>query len=112
MSNNIKFSFKTGSKTIHAKRIGYVGKNGWSKWSGKYNLLDGAMGRSIYPKNNILNINVETESGSISIKILDKNKNIIFDEANINTGSYNVNASGKVTVKIDADKHKGSFSIE
>lgn len=112
MSSNIKFGFKTGSEIRRAKRIGYTGKSGWSRWIGKYSLLDGTMSRSIHPKNDILNINIETEAGYISIKITDKNKNIIFDKTNINTGSYNVSVSGKIAVKIEADKHKGSFSIE
>ena len=70
------------------------------------------MSKTIYPNDEILNINVETISGQISIKILDKEKNIIFEKTNMTTGYYSVNTTGKVNVKIEADKHSGSFSIE
>ena len=109
---SLNFTDGLGFEIRNATRIGYIGNSGWSSWSGKYSLLDGTMNKSIHPKNDILSIDVKTESGEISIKIQDTEENVIFDETNIGTGSYNVSVSGKVTVKIKADKHKGSFSIE
>lgn len=105
------FSGGLGFELKSATRIGYIGNNGLSSWSGKYTLLDGTMKKTIRPKNDILNIAVETESGQISIEICDADGNVIFDESDMETGSYSVSAPGKVSVKIEADKHKGRFEV-
>lgn len=70
------------------------------------------MKKSIHPKADVLHIEVRTDSGIISVEIQDADGNIIFDELDIGTSSFNVAVSGKVTVKIVADRHMGSFSIE
>lgn len=95
-----------------ATRIGYVGNEGRSGWSGRYSSLDGTMKKSIYPKTDVLHIEVKTDSGAISIEIQDTNGNVIFNKSDMGTGSFDVDVSGKVVVRITADKHQGSFSIE
>lgn len=60
----------------------------------------------------MLHIEVITDNGTISIEIQDTDGNIIFDEYDIGTSSFDVAVSGKVVVRIIADNHKGSFSIE
>lgn len=97
-----------------ATRIGYMEHSGWRNWSASYTMLDGKMKHTIRPKDiqKVLHIDVVTEGGSISITITDKDGNVIFDEDNIKTNTYDVNVSGKVVVCIEADNHKGSFNIE
>lgn len=58
-----------------------------------------------------MHVTVETESGIISIEIRDANGNVIFDEDNIGTKTFDVDVSGEVIVRIEADNHKGSFSV-
>lgn len=99
------------ASTRTATRVGYTGHEGWRSWSGSYIFLDGTMQKSIHPKDDVLHVEVETEAGTISIEIKDADGNVIFDESDIGTASFNVDVSGKVTVKIVADNHKGSFSI-
>ncbi len=99
------------ASTRTATRVGYAGHNGWRSWSGSYILLDGTMQKSIHPKDDILHVEVKTESGRISIEINDADGNVIFDEIDIGTASFNVDVFGKVTVKIVADSHKGSFAV-
>ena len=99
------------ASTRTATRIGYIGNEGWSTWSGSYTLLDGTMEKSVHPKGDDLHITVETEEGTISIAIKDADGNMIFDENNIGTTSFDAEVSGKVTVRIIADHHKGSFAI-
>lgn len=94
-----------------ALRVGYVGNEGWSSWTAKYTTLDGNMQRTLHPKDDVLHIEVETEKGTLSIEIKDSNGTVIFDEDNIGTQSYDIEVSGKITVRIDADNHKGSFKI-
>lgn len=95
-----------------AVRIGYSGHAGWSSWSGTYSSLDGTMQKSIHPKEDVLHVEVMTKKGSIAITIKDKEGTVIFDESNIGTSSFDVKVTGKVTVKIVAEDHTGSFSIE
>lgn len=94
-----------------ATRIGYVGNEGWSSWSARYTLLDGWLQRTIHPKADTLYVEVETESGTISIEMKDVHGNIIFSESNIGTSSFEIEVLGKVVIKIEADHHKGSFDI-
>ena len=95
-----------------AIRIGYVGSEGYSSWSGRYSSLDGTMKRSIHPKTDMLHIDVTTDSGTISIEIKDADGSVIFDEHDIGTESFEIAVSGKVVVRITAENHKGSFDIE
>lgn len=95
-------------------RIGYMEHSGWRNWSANYTMLDGKLQHTIRPDDTQkrLHLDVFTESGSISIKITDKDGNIIFDQEKMETAAYDVDISGKVVVCIEADKHKGSFNIE
>ena len=99
------------SSTRSATRIGYIGNEGSSSWSGSYIKLDGTMEKTIFPDGNALSIAVKTESGSISIEIKDTDNNVIFDKDNIGTETFQTAVSGRVTVTIKADDHKGSFNI-
>lgn len=98
----------TGSAT----KIGYVGNEGYSSWSGTYSYLDGTMKKCIHPKTDELHIEVRTDDGAISIEVQDADGNAILNEYNIGTAAFDVAVSGKVDVRIIADSHKGSFSIK
>lgn len=98
--------------TRSATRIGYVGNEGYSSWNGKYTSLNGTMKKSIHPKTDMLHIEVKTDAGVISIEIQDADGNVIFDEYDIGTASFNVAVPGKVVVRVIAESHKGSFSVE
>lgn len=99
------------TSTRSAMRVGYAGNEGRSSWSGHYVLLDGTMQKSVYADGDTLDVAVETQSGTISIAITDTAGNVIFDEQDIGTESFAVEAAGKVVVRITADHHKGSFQI-
>ncbi len=108
----IGIAYFTGfASTRTATRIGYFGHEGWSSWSGSYVILNGTMKKTLHPNGEVLNVGVVTKSGTISIEIKDADGNVIFDEGNIGTETFNVDVSGKVSVRIEADNHKGSFSI-
>ena len=104
--------YLTKTLGVNATRIAYVGNSGWSSWNGSYGSLDGTMQKTIHPKTDMLHIEVETDSGAISVEIEDAEGKVILDEYDIGTESFDVDVSGKVVIKITADSHKGSFSIE
>ena len=93
-------------------RIAYVGNAGYRSWAGRYSSLDGTMKKNIHPKTDVLHIETETDDGIISIEIQNADGDVIFDEYDIGTASFDIAVSGKVVVRIIADNHKGSFSIE
>lgn len=97
-----------------ATAIGYVSNDGWRNWSASYTMLDGTLTHTIRPKDTQEKIHVEvvTEGGSITIEMKDADGNVIFNEDIIETSAFDVKVSGKVVVRIEADKHKGSFNIE
>ena len=99
------------SSTRSAVRIGYMGNEGWSSWSARYVKLDGTMRKTLHPQGDTLSISVETESGSILIEVKDKDGNRIFEEENIGTDDFQIDVSGKVEVRIEADNHQGGFDI-
>lgn len=75
-----------------ATAIGYVSNDGWRNWSASYTMLDGTLTHTIRPKDTQEKIHVEvvTEDGSISIEMKDADGNVIFDEDNIETSTFDV----------------------
>lgn len=106
--------FGIGTTRIGFSGYGYRERIDDQRWTASYNMLSGRMKHTIKPKDSqdTLHIDVVTDSGSLSIKVTDTHKNIIFDEENIKTGSFDVNISGKISVIVKADDHKGSFDIK
>lgn len=95
-----------------ALRVGYVSHDGWHSWSANYTLLDGWLQHTIRPQSDILQIDVETESGAISIEMTGADGKVVFFESNIVTGSFEVEVPEKVVIKVEADHHKGGFSMQ
>ncbi len=100
--------------TRSAMRVGYMGHESLHSWSGRYALLDGTMKHIIRPKDsqNILQIETVTESGTISVEVKDAQGSTLFQKDHMQTGSFEIPAPGKVTVRIKGDHHKGSFAIQ
>ena len=96
-----------------ATRIGYVQKGGWRDWSASYTLLSGTLRHTLHPdaSDDLLEIDVETQSGSIALEIKNKNGDLIFREENMETKKVSVKASEKISVVVHASGHKGSFHL-
>lgn len=108
-------TYSTGiAHSRSALRIGYIGNNGWSSWSGQYVLLDGKMRRTLHLGESSKNITVETQtvSGTLSIEIKDKTGNVIFSQNNMGSASHSLSTEGDIVITIDANQHKGSFAIQ
>lgn len=104
--------FRLGTNsTFSGTKTEYSGEEDKGNWSGNYRSLNGTMRKKIDPETNTLHIQVETNSGTLSIEITDKENQEIFTATCNKTESFEVTVSGKVTVKIKAEHHSGSFSI-
>lgn len=93
-----------------ALRVGYSDTESRQSWSASYTLLSGWMRRTLYPEGDVLQVEVKTDAGTLSMEMWDREGNLIFSQQDMN-GVYQVPAAGKVIVKITAQDHRGSFSI-
>lgn len=85
---------------------------GAHSWGSRYVSLNGTIRKTLRPQGDTLQIQVTTQSGSISMNIQDADGNVVFEQRDMGTGSFQVPVSGKATVTVTADHHKGSFSVE
>lgn len=94
-------------------RVMYVSNEGRSHWSASYQYFNGFIQRNLWVAENEdgFAVVITSEEGSMDVEIKDENGNVIFAQENIQTGSYEVKATGKVVVRIDCEKHTGSFDI-
>lgn len=96
-----------------ATKMMYVSNAGRDHWHAEYQYLDGYMQRNLWmEEDDVLKVSIETIEGEIDLIIKDSEGNVIFSEKAIETKEFEVEASGKVTVRIDGNDHKGSFSFE
>ena len=94
-------------------RVMYVSNEGRSHWSASYQYFNGFIQRNLWVAENEdgFDVVITSEEGSMDVEVRDENGNVIFAQENIQTGTYEVKATGKVVVRIDCEKHRGSFDI-
>jgi len=96
-----------------ATKIMYFSNVGRDHWSAEYQYFDGYMQRNLWmEEGDVLKVSIETVEGEVDLTIKDNEGNIIFSEKAVETKVFEVEVSGKITVRIDGDKHEGSFSFE
>ena len=102
-----------GISTSLATRVGCIEHTTRHEWTMEYMFCDGFMQRNMRTVEGETSIDVvvESEEGTIGIIIKDKKDNIIFEEYNIQTGTYEVEVTGKYEVRVETEEHKGSFYI-
>lgn len=82
-------------------------------WSASYAYHDGYQQRIINTDDEAttLDVQIVTTDGSIGLSVTDENGRIVFEQENIPTSSFSIEIPGKVRVRINADAHKGSYSM-
>ena len=93
--------------------MGYVENATRTSWMAEYTFMGGYMQRTLRTSEGAetIQILVETEEGSIAVEIKDAEKNVIFSQENLETGTYEVEVAGKYIVRVTAEDHKGGFYI-
>ena len=91
--------------------MGYVGNETPAKWNGTYHSLHGTMKKNMNIKSGALVLEFTTESGNLSVQVLDDHKNVVLEQAQVGNQTLQLPVDGRVTVILTADHHKGSFSI-
>lgn len=94
-------------------QMGWVESNTRDHWSATYSYHDGWLQRTINidGEPTTLEVEIVSSSGEIGMTVTDENGNVIYDQQGIGTSSFDIEISGKVTVKITGEEHKGSFSL-
>ena len=94
-------------------QMGWVESNTRDHWSATYAFHDGYQQRTINTDGEatVLEVEIASSSGEIGMTVTDENGNVIYDQQGIETSSFEIEISGKVTVKITGEDHKGSFSL-
>lgn len=103
-----------GSATIGSStRMMFVSSEGRNYWSATYQYFDGYQQRNLWvDEEGSVEIKVITEQGMFNINITDENGKTILEENDVGTKDFSVPASGRVTIRVEADEHKGSFSFD
>ncbi len=94
-------------------QMGWVESNTRDHWSATYAFHDGYQQRTINADGEatVLEVEIISSSGEIGMTVMDEKGNVIYDQQGIETSSFEIEISGKVTVKITGEDHKGSFSL-
>lgn len=94
-------------------RIGFIGHESAGEWSAGYLLLQGSLHREVdlgeEPRK--INVKVNTQSGSIHLKIVGSSGEVLYSRENIASSVFDVSATGKVAIYIDAQMHRGDFKL-
>jgi len=94
-------------------RLMFFSNEGRDYWSAEYQYFDGFMQRNLWmEKNDVLKVSIETDEGEFDLEIKDSEGNVIFSEKAIETKDFEVEVSGKITIRVEGDEHEGSFSFE
>ena len=101
------------SPTGSGLQMGWVESNTRDHWSATYAFHDGYQQRTINTDGEatVLEVEIVSSSGEIGMTVTDENGNVIYDQQGIETSSFEIEISGKVTVKITGEDHKGSYSL-
>lgn len=94
-------------------QMGWVESNTRDHWSATYAFHDGYQQRTINTDGEptVLEVEIVSSSGEIGMTVTDENGNVIYNQQGIGTSSFEIEISGKVTIKITGKDHKGSFSL-
>ena len=106
--------FFHGSATIGSStRMMFVSSEGRSYWSATYQYFDGYQQRNLWvDEDDSVEVKVITEQGELYIRVTDENGNILLEKYDVATETFSLTASGRVTIRVEANAHKGSFSFD
>lgn len=91
--------------------IGWVEHKQSGLWEADYSYFTGTQTSNLQGKNEKLNIDVETDEGSLEISVKDTDDNVLFSETISETTSFSIDVPEKVMVSVLGKEHDGGFSI-
>ena len=104
----IRFALGFGNSAV---KVGYVGNELWNSWTATYTSLDGKLTHKIHPDSYLVKFYFTTKEGKITLTVYD-DKGVEIDTREITSDeTFELGVTGKIKVKIEAEKHKGGFVI-
>ena len=97
--------------TANNVSIGWVEQKQSGLWEADYSYFSGAQTSSLQGQNATLNVDVETDEGSLEISVKDTDDNVLFSETISETASFRIDVPEKVMVSVLGKDHDGGFTI-
>ena len=91
--------------------MGWISHEQSNIWTADYSYFTGTETNNMEGTNTKLNVDVETEKGSLEITLKDNDDNILFSEVISETTSFNVDVPKNVIVSVSGKEHDGGFKI-
>ena len=91
--------------------IGWVEHKQSDLWEADYAYFTGTQTSNLQGLNTKLNIDVETDEGSLEISVKDTDDNVLFSETISETASFRIDVPEKVMVSVLGKDHDGGFTI-
>ncbi len=102
-----------GLVDVHSgARLGFAGNSTSHTFTGKYTYLSGTDSKTMSPSKNATSIHCEftSKSGSLHVTVTEKESgNVICDRDITEDTQFDLPATGKVYIKLNAASHKGSY---
>lgn len=94
-------------------RMMYFDSKGKDYWKAEYQYLNGFMQRTLwFEDEDVLHVSIKTEEGEFALQVKDEAGNVIYSEEKMGTKEFDVDVSGKISIRVEAEEHKGSFLFE
>lgn len=91
--------------------IGWVEHKQADLWEADYSCFTGAQTSNLQGANTKLDIDVETDEGSLEILLKDTEDNVLFSKITTETTSFSVDVPERVIVSVSGKEHDGGFSV-
>lgn len=91
--------------------IGWVEYKQSDQWEADYSYFTGTQTSKLQGSNTKLNIDVETDEGSLEILLKDTDDNVLFSKTTSETTSFSVDVPEKVIVSVSGKEHDGGFTV-
>ena len=91
--------------------IGWVEHKQSDLWEADYAYFTGTQTSKLQGQNAKLNIDVETDEGSLEISVKDTDDNTLFSETISGTTYFSVDVPEEVIVSVSGQEHDGGFTI-
>lgn len=94
-------------------QVGWSEQKGLNSWSASYAYYDGWQQRTVNWNGDAETLYVEvcTQSGELDLTVTDGEGNDVFTRKDVGTGGFTIPLPGKAAVRITAEGHKGSISL-
>ena len=91
--------------------IGWVEHKQSDLWEADYSCFTGTQTSNLQGLNKKLNIDIETDEGSLEILLKDADDHILFSKTTSETTSFSVDVPEKVIVSVSGKEHDGGFTV-